>query len=99
METIRGIKAWVTKSLGHFASKQPKWAFSFIFVFQLSFIEYILSKIVGLDQLWAAIQQKLVTANINFVFFKMLNTFCRFIVQNCRYFLPCLMHVVFTGCQ
>ncbi len=59
----------------------------FIFVFQLSFIDCILSKIVGFDQFWTAFQQKLATANSNLVFFKMPNTFCQFTVQNCCYFL------------
>ncbi len=57
----------------------------FIFVFQLSFIDCTLSEILGFDQLWTAFQQKLVTVNKKFVFFKMLSTFCRFTVQNCRY--------------
>ncbi len=78
----------LTKSFAHFERKQPNCTFSFIFVFQLTFIDCILSKIVGLDQLWKAIQQKLVTAIGKLVFFKMLNTFRRYIVQNCHYFVP-----------
>ncbi len=57
----------------------------FIFVFQLPFIDFILSKIVGSDQLWTVFQQKLVTANRKLVFFKTSN-FCLFTVQNCHYF-------------
>jgi hypothetical protein len=77
-----------TKSLGNFENKQLSCTILFVNVFQLSFIDYILSKIVGFDQLWSAFQQKLVTASRKLVFFKMLNTFCRFSVQNYHYFLP-----------
>ncbi len=79
----------MTKGLGNFENKQPNRTILFIFVFQLSVIDSILSKIVGFDQLWTAVQQKLVTANRKLVFFEMPNTFWCFIVQNCRYFLPC----------
>jgi hypothetical protein len=81
-----------TKGLGNFENKQPNCTILFIFVYQLSFIGCILSKIVSLDQLWTAFQQKLVTANRKLVFFKMPNTFCLLTVQNYRYFLPCLFH-------
>ncbi len=69
----------LTKSHSNFEIKQPNCTILFIFVCQLSFIDCILSKIVGFDQLWTAVQ---------LVFFKMPNTFCRFTVQNCCYFLP-----------
>ncbi len=78
-----------TKSFSNFEIKQPNFTILFIFVFKLSFIDCILSKIVGFDQLWTAFQQKLVTANRKLAFFKMPNTFSRFTVQNCHYFLPC----------
>ncbi len=78
-----------TKSLSNYENKQPNRTILFIFVFELPFNDYILSKIVGFDQLWTAFQQKFVTANRKLVFFKMPNTICRFIVQNCHYFLPC----------
>ncbi len=74
------------KSLRNFENKQPYCTILYIFVFQYSFIDCILSKIVGFDQLWIAFQQKLTTANRKLVFFKMPNTFCRFTVQNCCYF-------------
>ncbi len=78
----------LTKSLINFEIKQPNCTILFIFVFELCFIDCILFKIVGFDQVWTAVQQKLVTTNRKLVFLKMPNTFCRFTVQNCRYFLP-----------
>ncbi len=68
----------LTKSIGNFENKQPNCTILFIFVYQLPFIDCILSKIVGFDQLWTAFHQKLVTANRKLVSFKMPNTFCRF---------------------
>ncbi len=53
----------LTKSLSNFENKQPKCTILFIFVSRLSFLDCILSKIVGFDQLWTALQQKLVTAD------------------------------------
>ncbi len=76
----------LTKSLSNFEINN----LLLIFIFELSFIDCILSKIVGFDQLWTAVQQKLATANRKLVFFKMPNTFCQVTVQNCQYFLPCL---------
>ncbi len=61
---------------------------SFLFII-LSFIICILSKIVGFDQLWTQIQQKLVKANKKLVSFKIPNTLCRFIVQNYHYISQC----------
>ena len=78
-----------SKSLINFENKQPNCTILFSFVFGLSFIGCNLSKTVGFDQLWTDQQQKLVTTNRKLVYFKMPNTFCRFAVQNCRYFLPC----------
>ncbi len=85
IQTIADKKS--SKSLSRFEIKQPDCPMFFIFVFQLSFIDCILSKIVGFDQLWTIVQQKLVAANGKLVFFKMFDTFCRFIGQSCRYFL------------
>ncbi len=79
----------MTKSLGNFENKQPDCTLLFIFVFQLYFSDCILAKIVCLDQLLTAMQQKLLPANRKLVFFKMPSTFCRFTVQNCHHFLPC----------
>ncbi len=76
-----------TKSLSNFENKQPNCTVLFIFVFELSFIDCTLSKIVGFDQFCTAVEQKLVTANRKLVYFKMSNTFCWFTVQNCCYFL------------
>ncbi len=83
MPTIADGK--LTKKLGNFEMKQPNCTILFIFVFELSFIDFILSKIVGFDQLWTTVQQKLVTADR-----KLQNAqyFCWFTVQNCCYFLP-----------
>ncbi len=78
----------LTKSLSNFEIKQPNCTILFIFVFELSFIDCTLSKIVGFDLFWTAVQQKLVNANRKLVFFKVPNTFCQFTVQNCHYFLP-----------
>ncbi len=86
----------LTKSLGNFEIKQTNCTILFIFVFELSFIDCILFKIAGFDQLWTAVQSKLVTANRKLVFLKMPNTFCRFTVQNCRYFIPCIEN---RGCM
>ncbi len=80
----------LTKSHSNFENKQPNCTILFIFVLQLPFIDCILSKIVGFDQLWTAVQQKLVTTNRKLVFFKMPNTFCWFTVQNWCYFLSWL---------
>ncbi len=79
----------LTKSLSRLESKQPNCTKLFIFIFQSSFIDCISSKIVSLDQLWSAVQQKLLTGNRKLVFFKKANIFCWFIIQNCHYLLPC----------
>ena len=47
------------KKTRNFENKQPNCTILFIFVFQLSFIDCILSKIVGFDQLWTAITTKI----------------------------------------
>ncbi len=66
----------MTKSLSNFEIKPPNCTILFIIVFELPFIDCILSKNVGFDQLWTAVQQKLVTtAKRKLVFFKMPNTF------------------------
>ncbi len=64
----------LTKSLDNFENKQPNCTILFIFLFQSSSIDCILSKIVGFDQLWTASEQKLVTANRKLVFLKTPNT-------------------------
>ncbi len=46
----------IDKSLGNFENKQPNCTIVFILVFELSFIDCILSKIVGFDQLWMAVR-------------------------------------------
>ncbi len=53
----------LTKSFSNFKIKQLNCTLMFIFVFEFSFIDCILSKMVGFDQLWTAVQQKLVTNN------------------------------------
>ncbi len=92
---FRSRKVWMLKKMT-IADKKSTKSFrhstsSSIFVCHLPFIVWISSKIVGFDQLWTTNWQKLVKANKKLVFLKMINTFCWFIVQNCRYFLPCVI--------
>ncbi len=77
-------------------NKQPNYTILFIFVFKLAFIDCVLFKVVGFDQLWTEFKQKLATDNRKLVFFKMPNTFCRFALRNCCYFLPCKFQFIYS---
>ncbi len=44
-----------TKSLDNFDNKQPNFSILFIFVFQFSFFDCILSKIVGFVRFWSTL--------------------------------------------
>jgi hypothetical protein len=46
----------LTKSLRNFENKQPNCSIMSIFVFQVPFIDCILSEIVSFDQLWTVLQ-------------------------------------------
>ncbi len=82
----------LTKSLGNFENKQPNCTILFIFVFKLSFVDCILSKIVGYDQFLTAFQQKLVTDNRKLVFLKMPDTFCHLLSKTVVIFYCVLLN-------
>jgi hypothetical protein len=72
----------LTKNLSCFEKIQPHCKSSYIFVYFSSFIVCMVSKVIGFDQLWTTIQQKLATANRKLLFLKVSLTL--FVSLSCK---------------
>ncbi len=79
----------VDKSLSNFEIKQPNCTILFTFVFELSFIDSMLSKIVGFDQLWTAIQKNWWHPTENLFSSKCPTLFVGLLSNTVVIFLPC----------